>query len=116
MSFTWTFLTGIYSRGKSHILRLSVPIQLLLSAFANQHDEVHLKSIHFMQFNKQLIFKSKNDNNHNNIIVINMIIIHVTFIAVIIILVIIIISSISFIMNTTDIKYLLFPKIPRKSW
>lgn len=45
-----------------------------------------------------------------------MIIIHVTFIAVIIILVIIISSSILFIMNTIDIKYLLFPKIARKSW
>lgn len=45
-----------------------------------------------------------------------MIIIHVTFIAVIIILVIIISSSsISFIMNTIDIKYLLFPKVARKS-
>ena len=53
MSFNCTFLTGIYSRGKSQILRLSVPIQLLLSAFANQHDEVHFKSIHFMQFNEQ---------------------------------------------------------------
>lgn len=44
-----------------------------------------------------------------------MIIIHVTFIAVIIILVIIISSSILFIMNTIDIKYLnFFPKLLEK--
>lgn len=31
---------GIYSRGKSHILRLAVPIQLLLTEFDTDNDEV----------------------------------------------------------------------------
>ena len=31
---------GIYSRGKSHILRLAVPIQLLLTEFDTDNDAV----------------------------------------------------------------------------
>jgi len=36
--FFYQFDIGIYSRGKSHVLRMAVPIQLLLNEFKPEDD------------------------------------------------------------------------------
>ena len=49
------YFVGIYSRGKAHVLRLSVPIQLLLNALENL-DEVCI-IINASKYTIKLVFK-----------------------------------------------------------
>lgn len=51
------FSLGIFSRGKSHVLRLAVPIQLLIGQFQSNEDvnQVSCKVLNTLYENKRMI-------------------------------------------------------------